>query len=52
MRLNCNEENKERAKAVGIKVAPTFQFYRGGTKLDEVKGAKWDELVEKVNEHK
>ncbi|XRA97329.1 thioredoxin [Pycnococcus provasolii] len=45
LRFNCNADNKEKAKEVGIKVAPTFMFYKNGEKLGEVRGAKWDDVL-------
>ena len=29
VKFNCNKENKELGKSLGIKVAPTFHLYRG-----------------------
>ena len=29
VKFNCNKENKELGKTLGIKVAPTFHLYRG-----------------------
>ena len=45
LRFNCNADNKEKAKEVGIKAAPTFMFYKNGEKLGEVRGAKWDDVL-------
>jgi hypothetical protein len=33
------QENKELAKALGIKVAPTFHLYRNGEKVADMTGA-------------
>jgi thioredoxin-like negative regulator of GroEL len=37
------DENKETAEAAGIKALPTFQFYKKGEKIDELKGDELDE---------
>lgn len=29
VKFNCNKDNKELGKSLGIKVAPTFHLYRG-----------------------
>lgn len=51
VKFNCNAANKDLAKAVGIRVAPTFQLYKGGVKVAEMTGAKVDKLRELINEH-
>lgn len=38
VKFNCNQHNKELAKALGIKVAPTFHLYRNGTKVADMTG--------------
>merc|ERR1712113_142419 len=43
------DENAETAEACGISCMPTFQFYKGGAKVDEMQGANYDGLVEKIN---
>merc|ERR1712232_130126 len=43
------DENAETAEACGITCMPTFQFYKGGAKVDELQGANYDGIVEKVN---
>ncbi|KAH7403851.1 thiol-disulfide exchange intermediate [Cadophora sp. MPI-SDFR-AT-0126] len=39
---------KDVAQACGITAMPTFQFYRGGRKIDEVKGADSQQLSTKI----
>jgi hypothetical protein len=39
---------KELAKSLGIKVVPTFKLFKKGKEIAEVKGAKFDELVQKI----
>jgi thioredoxin-like negative regulator of GroEL len=36
------------AKSLGIKVVPTFKLFKKGKEIAEVKGAKFDELVQKI----
>ena len=43
------DENAETSEACGITCMPTFQFYKGGNKIDEMQGANYDGLVEKIN---
>jgi thioredoxin 1 len=38
VKFNCNQHNKELAKALGIKVAPTFHLYKNGTKVADMTG--------------
>lgn len=51
-KFNCNKANKELGQQLGIKVAPTFQLYKGGNKVAEITGAKADVLRELVEQHK
>lgn len=44
VKFNCNQHNKELAKALGIKVAPTFHIYKNGQKVADMTGAKVDKL--------
>jgi thioredoxin 1 len=37
-KFNCNQNNKELAKALGIKVAPTFHLYKHGKKVADMTG--------------
>ena len=43
------DENAETSESAGITCMPTFQFYKGGAKVDEMQGANYDGLVEKIN---
>lgn len=43
-KLNCNQDNKELGKALGVKTVPTFFLFKGNEKLGQVNGAKPDEL--------
>lgn len=38
VKFNCNQHNKELAKALGIKVAPTFHIYKNGRKVADMTG--------------
>ncbi|WIA21869.1 hypothetical protein OEZ85_004245 [Tetradesmus obliquus] len=51
VKFNCNQNNKELAKALGIKVAPTFHLYKGGQKVADMTGAKVDKLRELITQH-
>ena len=42
------DENGETSEACGITCMPTFQFYKGGNKIDEMQGANFDGLKEKI----
>ena len=46
------DANAETSEAAGITCMPTFQFYKAGEKVDEMQGANYDMLVEKINELK
>ncbi|KAF6264043.1 thioredoxin-like protein [Scenedesmus sp. NREL 46B-D3] len=50
-KFNCNQNNKELAKALGIKVAPTFHVYKRGLKVADMTGAKVGKLRELVTKH-
>lgn len=39
VKFNCNQYNKELAKTLGIKVAPTFHLYKNGQKVADMTGA-------------
>ncbi|KAI5076335.1 hypothetical protein GOP47_0008400 [Adiantum capillus-veneris] len=50
LKLDCNQENKALAKKLGVKVVPTFKLFRNREEIAEVKGAKFDELVQSIIE--
>ncbi|CAH9131407.1 unnamed protein product [Cuscuta epithymum] len=45
LKLDCNQDNKPLAKELGIRVVPTFKILKGGKIVQEVTGAKLDDLV-------
>jgi thioredoxin 1 len=50
-KFNCNQNNKELAKSLGIKVAPTFHLYKHGKKVADMTGAKVDKLRALIDDH-
>jgi thioredoxin 1 len=50
VKFNCNQANKELAKTLGIKVAPTFHLYKNGVKVADMTGAKVDKLRHLIEE--
>ena len=46
------DDNEETSEACGIEGMPTFQFYKGGEKLDQIVGASEPKLLEYVNKYK
>mmetsp|Transcript_6070 Transcript_6070/g.9303 ORF Transcript_6070/g.9303 Transcript_6070/m.9303 type:complete len:106 (+) Transcript_6070:93-410(+) len=46
------DEAEEIAAACGISAMPTFQFFKGGKKVDEMKGADQKSLEAKVSSNK
>merc|ERR1711862_244354 len=46
--VDANGQTSEKA---GIQCMPTFQFYKGGNKVDQIEGADYDTLVAKVKQH-
>merc|ERR1712050_346815 len=45
------DANSQASQKAGISCMPTFQFYKGGAKVDELQGADFDGLVAKVKKH-
>eukprot|EP00250_Pteridium_aquilinum_P030308 c4105_g1_i1 orf=214-777(+) len=50
LKLDCNQDNKALAKKLGVKVVPTFKLFRNRLEIAEVKGAKFDELVQSIQD--
>jgi thioredoxin 1 len=50
VKFNCNAANKDLAKMLGIKVAPTFHLYRSSNKVGEMTGAKVEKLRSMIEE--
>lgn len=50
LKLDCNQDNKALAKKLGVKVVPTFKLFKNRQEIAEVKGAKFDELVQSIEE--
>jgi thioredoxin-like negative regulator of GroEL len=46
------DEADEIAARCGIQAMPTFQFYKGGAKVDEMKGADQAQLAVLLNKNK
>jgi thioredoxin len=46
------DETDDVASACGISAMPTFQFYKGGAKVDEMKGADQTKLKTLIEQHK
>lgn len=46
------DENQDAAQACGISAMPTFQVYKGGAKVDEMRGADPNGLAAMVTKHK
>lgn len=46
------DEAEEIAAACGIQAMPTFQFYKGGAKVDEMRGADQQGLVAMIQKNK
>jgi predicted DsbA family dithiol-disulfide isomerase len=49
-KVNCNKAFKDLGKELGIKVAPTFIFYKAGEQERTIEGAKLDRLKESLAE--
>jgi len=46
------DEMDSLSQQCGISAMPTFQFYKGGTKIDEMRGANKDLLEASIKKHK
>ena len=46
------DENAEAAQAAGIEAMPTFQFFKGGVKIDQVRGANEPGVREAITKYK
>ena len=44
------DENDETAQACGIEAMPTFQFYKNGEKVHQIRGADFEGVKAKVEE--
>lgn len=50
VKLDCNQENKPLAKELGVRVVPTFFFFKGGEQIGSVVGAKTEEIEKLIVE--
>eukprot|EP00250_Pteridium_aquilinum_P013693 c21509_g1_i1 orf=576-1145(-) len=48
LKLDCSAENKTIFSKLGIGILPTFKIFKNNNLVSEVKGAKYDELVSKI----
>lgn len=48
LKLDCNQHNKALAKELGVKVVPTFKLLKNREIVAEVKGAKYDDLLQNI----
>jgi len=46
------DEAEDIAASCGIQAMPTFQFYKGGAKVDEMRGANQQGLVAMIQKNK
>jgi len=46
------DDNEETAAACGIQAMPTFQFYKGGSKIHEFSGASEEKIREAITKYK
>ena len=47
-KLDCNQDNKPLAKELGVKIVPTFKVFKNAELVAEIRGAKFDKLVEAI----
>eukprot|EP00850_Spirogloea_muscicola_P021429 SM000249S08240 [mRNA] locus=s249:13273:14359:+ [translate_table: standard] len=52
LKLDCNLENKPLAKELGIKTVPTFKLFKRKEVVGQVTGAKYDALLELIDENR
>ncbi|KAJ9542500.1 hypothetical protein OSB04_029006 [Centaurea solstitialis] len=50
LKLDCNQDNKVLAKELGLKVVPTFKILKESKIVKEVTGAKFNNLVDAIDE--
>ena len=46
------DDNPETAEACNISCMPTFQFFKGGQKVQEIQGANFEGLKAAIEEYK
>eukprot|EP00467_Chlorarachnion_reptans_P021209 CAMPEP_0114519586 /NCGR_PEP_ID=MMETSP0109-20121206/19094_1 /TAXON_ID=29199 /ORGANISM="Chlorarachnion reptans, Strain CCCM449" /LENGTH=164 /DNA_ID=CAMNT_0001700359 /DNA_START=325 /DNA_END=819 /DNA_ORIENTATION=+ len=51
VKLNCAGENRELVNELGVRVLPTFLFYKNEKNVATVKGAKREDLKNLIAEH-
>mmetsp|Transcript_24625 Transcript_24625/g.36905 ORF Transcript_24625/g.36905 Transcript_24625/m.36905 type:complete len:191 (-) Transcript_24625:195-767(-) len=51
VKVNCAGENRELVNELGVRVLPTFMFYKNEKNVAIVKGAKRDDLKSLIAEH-
>mmetsp|Transcript_3071 Transcript_3071/g.5695 ORF Transcript_3071/g.5695 Transcript_3071/m.5695 type:complete len:193 (+) Transcript_3071:72-650(+) len=50
-KMNCAGENRDLVNELGVRVLPTFMFYKGEQNVATIKGAKRDDLKATIAEH-
>ncbi|KAH7286255.1 hypothetical protein KP509_33G066400 [Ceratopteris richardii] len=48
LKLDCSSDNKTVFNNLGIGILPTFKIFKNNSLVSEVRGAKYDELVKKI----
>jgi len=48
LKLDCSADNKTIFSKLGIGILPTFKIFKNSSLVSEVKGAKYEELVTKI----